>query len=350
MTRPGLLRARNTPQQPIPMPRLLRDWLRERYPQASVSTLRRMVQDGRVRIADVPARRFDQLVEDNQPVRVLDRAAASTAAPPASSTLQPLRLIHEDADVLVVEKPAGLLTSSGVHDRRTTAVEIVSRYLAGDSAARPGLIHRLDKDASGLLVFSKNEAAFKELKRQFFEHTVLRVYLAITRRPPNPARGRIATNLLERADGTVHCVDPRRAAPGADRGEPAITDYATVRGGADGAAVVVTLHTGRKHQIRVHLLSRAGGIMNDRLYGASEKNPPGRLMLAALVLGFAQPSTRQWMQFERPAPRDFPLVAGARMAALADEAGMELKRPALGKTEPDGSAVGEDVGDRDVER
>ena len=245
-----------------------------------------------------------------------------------------MRRVFEDGDLLVVEKPAGLLTTSGPRDRRATALEIVKAYLAGERAARVGMIHRLDKDASGLLVFSKNERAYRHLKQQFFEHSVLRVYLAITRRVPNPLRGRIETRLIERADGTVHTVDVKKLSPHADRGEIAVTDYATAASGDGRAAVVVQLHTGRKHQIRIHLLSRAGGIVNDPLYAPparrddSAADSSGTLMLAALVLGFVHPRHGKWMQFELDAPRAFLLVGGAKMSELAKKAGIELGRPA----------------------
>jgi 23S rRNA pseudouridine1911/1915/1917 synthase len=320
-------------------PRLLRDWLQERYPQASLSTLRQMVRDRRVIVADSPAQRFDQPVGDDAAVRVLDRAGKKSPPPPIASSLHPLRLLHEDADLLVVEKPAGVLTSTGPRDRRPTALAIVRSYLAAEPRARAGLIHRLDKDASGLLVFSKNEQAFAHLKQQFFHHSVLRVYLAVTRRVPNPVRGRIEVRLIERADGTVHCVDADRGRESnADRGESAITEYATVRQEGGVAAVVVMLHTGRKHQIRVHLLGRAGGIVNDPLYPArsgkasSAPKEPDRLMLAALMLGFEHPRSGRWLQFDLPAPRAFPLVGGMAMPALVRESGLELKQQPGGST------------------
>lgn len=314
----------------MPEPHVLRDWLCQRYPQAKITTLRRMLQQGRVVVNGQVARRLDQPIGAGDVVSV---SAAPKERLPARrpSSVHPLRLVFEDADLLVVEKPAGLLSSTVRHERRPTALAILRHYLAeADPAARLGLIHRLDRDASGLLVFSKNESAFRSLKEQFFHHRVLRVYLAISRRSPQPPRGRIENRLIERADGTVRVADPDRSR---DRGELAITDYATAGQEQGRAAVLLMLHTGRKHQIRAHLLGRCGGVVNDRLYrpasgeerGASSE--AGRLMLAALMLGFAHPRSGRWMQFDLPVPRDFPLAAGERVAQLAQEAGMRLAVP-----------------------
>src|SRR4051795_7338603 len=159
-------------------------------------------------------------------------------------------IIHEDGDVLVIDKPPGLLTSTVPREKRPTALAAVTEHLARTAPdSRVGLIHRLDRDASGLLVFSKNPDAFRALKQQFFDHTVERIYHAIVLGVPNPRKGKIETRLVELPDGSVHTT--RRANPG----EPAITEFTTVRPAKDKrlALVRVKLHTGRKHQIRTHL-------------------------------------------------------------------------------------------------
>src|SRR6185503_6889650 len=113
-----------------------------------------------------------------------------------------------------------------------------------------GLIHRLDRDASGLLVFSKTHDAYLSLKRQFFDHSVERVYTAVVDGVPTPRSGRVQSWLVERADGTVYST--RR--PG--EGQRAVTDYEVTDRRKGRSLVRVTLHTGRKHQIRVHLSER----------------------------------------------------------------------------------------------
>lgn len=206
----------------------------------------------------------------------------------------PFRIIFEDRDILVIDKPAGLLTSSGPKDKRPTLLEAVRKYLGG--AARVGLIHRLDKDASGLLVFSKNHKAYLSLKKQFFTHTVERVYLALVHGVPTPRQGTIRSRLVERADGTVYSTkDPRR-------GELAITHYETIVEHKGAALLRVKLETGKKHQIRVHLAERGVPIVNDPMYG--NQKPGGRLMLVATELTIEHPRSGRRMTFRIDPPEE----------------------------------------------
>ena len=186
------------------MPQTLLDWLLHRYPTAKRETLKRMFQAGRVTVNGAKPRNLKVELAPTDRVEVSDQSARKRGPAPAPARL-PFRIVHEDADVLVVDKPAGMLTSTVPRERRPTLLAAVRAYvLAREPRARVGLIHRLDRDASGLLVFSKNDAAYQSLKSQFFHHTVERVYLAVTEGVPNPREGRIASRLEERADGTVY--------------------------------------------------------------------------------------------------------------------------------------------------
>jgi 23S rRNA pseudouridine1911/1915/1917 synthase len=176
----------------------------------------------------------------------------------------------------------------------------VKEYLSTNADVRVGLIHRLDRDASGLLVFSKNAAAYESLKRQFFQHTVERVYHAVIDGALKPAAGRIESNLVERINGTVFSSTRKSG------GEHAITDYKTVRRAGTLSLVRITLQTGRKHQIRVHLSERGRPIINDPLY--SDKPRTSRLMLAATELAFDHPDTGKRTRFELPLPREMAAI------------------------------------------
>src|SRR5262245_33452861 len=133
----------------------------------------------------------------------------------------PFTIVYEDDDVLVIDKPPGLLTSTVPHEKRPTALAAVREYLAqANRRARVGLIHRLDRDASGLLVFSKNPGAFDSLKEQFFRHTVDRIYHAIVEGVPEPPLGKIKSKLIERHDGSVRS---------ATAGQVAITEYRMIK-------------------------------------------------------------------------------------------------------------------------
>ncbi|MCC7350524.1 MAG: RluA family pseudouridine synthase [Phycisphaerales bacterium] len=275
------------------MPVTLLDWLLRRYPTAKRQTLKRMVSDGRVRINDIPARTLKQPVEEED--RIIVRP--NEPRPVDRVGIEPLRLIHEDGDLLVVDKPAGLLTSTVAREKRPTALAIIRAYLRDRAAgARVGVIHRLDRDASGLLVFSKSAEAYESLKSQFYHRTARRVYLAITSNRPTTERGKIESNLVEWVDGTVHSTRQ------AGKGEPAITHYELIDQRQDRYLLRITLQTGRKHQIRAHLSERGWPIVGDRLYGGI---PAARLMLAAVELSFDRPHDGKRLEFQIPSPLPF---------------------------------------------
>jgi 23S rRNA pseudouridine1911/1915/1917 synthase len=269
----------------------LLDRLARQLPTAKRQTLRRMIAAGRVRVNGVRATRATQLVGAADQVDVFDHPGRPGArAGPAL-----LDIVFEDDDLLVINKPAGLLTSTVPREKRPTALALVRTYVAETSPrSRVGLIHRLDRDAAGLLVFSKSHAAYDSLKTQFFKHTVERIYEASVHGKPNPPAGTIDSHLLERADGTVHSTD-RHA-----KGQRAITHYETIETAGKQSRVRVRLQTGRKHQIRVHLSERGCPIVGDTVYGVANDGAP-RLMLAAVELAFDHPRTGKRMSFKLPA-------------------------------------------------
>lgn len=272
------------------MPKTLLDWLIEHYPAAKRQTLRRMAQAGRVRVngrREAVLKR--ELSED-------DRVTVDDAAPaPATPRV---KVLYEDADILVLDKPAGLLTSTVPRERRPTLLAMAREYVEQrDPRARLGLIHRLDKDAGGILVFSKNDGAYESLKSQFFHHTVRREYAAVVHGKPHPPSGRIESNLVERADGTVHSTRQ------VGKGQRAITHYQTRASAGKRSLLRVILETGRKHQIRVHLRERGWPIVGDSVYGSAPDAGP--LLLAAVSLTLTHPREKKEMKFELPLPKPF---------------------------------------------
>jgi len=278
------------------MPTLL-EWLVRKFPSAKKQTLRDMVGQGRVTINGRPAKTVKEAVGES------DKVAVGKKPERIRASIEPLKIVHEDEGVLVVVKPPGLLTSTTVRERRATAIAIVRDYLADrEPRARPGIVHRLDRDATGLLVFSKNNAAHQSLKRQFFEHTVLREYLAVVHGTVSPPKGRIESNLVELKDGSVRDTH----APG--KGQKAVTDYEVVSQGVKKAVVRVRLQTGRKHQIRAHFAQRKNPVVGDSMYAGPQ--PPGTLLLlAAVKLGFDHPRTEERVTFEIPRPVEIERVA-----------------------------------------
>ena len=300
-----------------PTPQTLLDWLVAHYPTAKRQTLRRMLQDRRVTVNGQAVVRPGQPVGADDVVTVAGRAERGRPDTPRRGAATPLDVVYEDADLLVVEKPPGLLTSTVPRERRPTLLAAVRAYVEASEAnavrvSRVGLIHRLDRDASGLLVFSKTHEAYLSLKRQLFEHTIDRVYTAVVEGVPTPRAGRIDTRLVERADGTVY------STKNSGEGERAVTEYEVIEERNRRSLVRVTLFTGRKHQIRVHLGGRGAPIVGDIMYGkakgrlAGEKGGPKaeRLLLAATGLAFAHPRSGQRLTFERPAPQAFTRALG----------------------------------------
>ena len=294
---------------------LLVDWLVKKYPTAKRVNLKRMVEEGRVRINGRKAMKLKQELIDADQVSV-DESKQPKKAAAVSDRLPPFKIIYEDGDILVVYKEPGVLTSTVPQEPRVTILKQVQDYVFQQSMTgsrrqvlRVGLIHRLDKDAGGLLVFSKNDVAYKSLKDQFFEHTVERVYTAVVHGQMPEPKGRIRSRLVEMKDGTVRSIRHRKGElpPGKDKGEEAITEYLVLKEGDVHSLVRVVLHTGRKHQIRVHLSERGAPIMNDSVY-AKEFPKASRLFLEATLLAFVHPTTEKRMSFEVPIPEEFKRV------------------------------------------
>jgi 23S rRNA pseudouridine1911/1915/1917 synthase len=297
------------------MPTLF-EWLVQKYPTAKKQTLREMVKERRVTINGKPARSVKEAVGES------DRVAVGRTVQRPRASIEPLRIVHEDEDVLVVNKPPGLLTSTTVRERRATAIALVRDYLADrEPRARAGIVHRLDRDASGLLVFSKNNAAHQSLKRQFFQHTVLREYLAVVHGMVSPPTGKIESQLVELKDGSVRDTH----APG--KGQKAVTEYEVVSQGPKLAVVRVRLETGRKHQIRAHFAQRKNPVVGDEMYEGPQE-PGTRLLLAAVKLGFDHPGSGERVTFEIAPPveigRAIEQTSGPDEKAKSEDRGSKI--------------------------
>jgi 23S rRNA pseudouridine1911/1915/1917 synthase len=252
--------------------------------------------------------------------------------PPAPAIPQaeqiPLNVVFEDASVLVLDKPAGLVVHPGAGHAEGTLVNALIAH-CGDSLAgiggvkRPGIVHRLDKDTSGLLVIAKTDQAHKSLSGQFAAHgsdgRMERAYLAVVWGEPSPRTGRIATQIGRKATNRT-----RMAVVNETRGRAAATHYEvleTIAGPGNrplASLVRCVLETGRTHQIRVHMAHIGHPLLGDATYGTgfaaskSRLNPAqlaaletlGRQALHATLLGFEHPKTRRPLQFESPLPLD----------------------------------------------
>lgn len=270
----------------------LLDALAGLYPDSSKTTLRQMLQSGRVRVNGEIEKNAKREVEPDDVVDVADKAVHRNL--PAG-----LAVLHEDNDVIVVFKANGLLTVATERERDTTAQAYLNVYLGTKKGEeRIQVVHRLDRETSGVLIFAKNAYAREQLKEQFAAHTVDRVYIALVEGEMEPPQGTFRSYLREMKDLKMVSVD---AHPDA---KYAVTHYRTIETNKRYSMLEVTLETGRKNQIRAHLSEAGHPVLGDRMYG-SEVNPIGRLGLHAKLLGFDHPVTRKHMVFTSPVPKRF---------------------------------------------
>lgn len=205
-------------------------------------------------------------------------------------------LRYEDDDVIVVEKAAGLLTIATEREKRRTAYALLFDHVK--SKRRPErlfIVHRLDREASGLLVFAKSEAAKFRLQSQFKEHSAGRIYLAVTEGRMDQDEYRIESYLAENAIHQCYSTADRV------RGKWAVTHVKVLKRSGRRTLAEVRLETGRKHQIRVHLAERGYPIVGDRVYGG-RRNSGKRLALHAAGLVFRHPRSGTLMEFQSPLP------------------------------------------------
>jgi 23S rRNA pseudouridine1911/1915/1917 synthase len=226
-----------------------------------------------------------------------------------------LHVRHEDAELLVIDKPPGLVMHPGPgHWTGTLLNGLVHHVGPGEGRrARPGLVHRLDKGTSGVLVIAKTDAAHRDLSRQFRAHSVHRVYLALV--AGTVRRGGLIDQGLGRDPRDRRRVSARSAAA-----RRAVTEYRVAeRLGPDATLVEARPRTGRMHQIRVHLASIGHAVLGDASYGALPVDPTlSRPMLHAAVLGFLHPATGEYTEFRAPLPADMERAVAARRASRAD--------------------------------
>lgn len=310
-------------QQPLRVDRFLADRLhdvsRNRIQQAAEA--RCILVNGRVVKSNFRVRPADVVSV------VMDRPRYENEIIPEDI---PLDVVYEDDDVLVVNKPAGMVVHPGHGNYTGTLVNALAWHFKDTPGYDPedprmGLVHRIDKDTSGLLVVAKTPEAKTKLGAQFFNKTTRREYLALVWGAPDPAEGVVETN-IDRSRRDPLCMEAVTDDP--DRGKRAVTHYAVAERFGFVTAIRCRLETGRTHQIRVHMKYLGHPLFNDARYGGDKvlrgmrtgqymhfvkecMDVCPRQALHARTLGFKHPRTGQEMDFEAPVPHD--------MAALLDK-------------------------------
>ncbi len=221
----------------------------------------------------------------------------------------PLRILFEDDDLLVIDKDPGLVVHPAAGHPGGTLVNALLHHCGGKLAGiggvqRPGIVHRLDKDTSGCIVAAKNDAAHQSLTAQFAARATEKLYLAVAQSPPAPPEGTVFTHIARHRVNRqkMDVVDP-------PLGRPSITDYQTLAADPSDrtALILCRLHTGRTHQIRVHMRHLGSPLLGDPIYSHPPRQPrqPGRLMLHAWRLAFDHPRSGERIETLAPIPAPF---------------------------------------------
>ncbi|WP_162053617.1 RluA family pseudouridine synthase [Pontibacter pamirensis] len=298
-------------------------FLMDRLPNVTRNKLQSAIRSESVQVNHKP-------VKVSYKVKPQDVITITLAEPPRDTDVVPeniaLDIMYEDEELLLVNKPAGMVVHPAYNNWNGTLVNALTYYLQNlptsrNGEGRPGLVHRIDKDTSGLLVIAKTDYSMAYLAKQFFDHTIERTYYALVWGVPKEAGGTITGHVGRSAkDRRVMVVYPE-----GDYGKHAVTHYKILRSFKYVSLVQCNLETGRTHQIRAHMKHIGHPLFSDAMYGGNKilsgstngsyksfvenafKLMP-RQALHAKSLGFKHPITKQIMQFETELPEDFAAV------------------------------------------
>ena len=289
-------------------------FLTQKLPDLSRAQVQKLVEDGNVVCEDIV------ITDNSYKVRIGDVFCVTIPPPEEAEPVAEdiaLDVVYEDTDLIVINKPAGMTVHPAAGAYHGTLVNALLYHcrdnLSGiGGVKRPGIVHRIDRETSGLLVVAKNDVSHRFLSEQFAEHSIERTYLAVVYGVPMPLNGRIVGNIGRSK------FDRKKMALLETGGKFAATNYKTVKVFKKAAALVqCNLETGRTHQIRVHLSSLGHALVGDKVYVKSKKsevplptelknyvNNFPRQALHAKSLGFIHPRSKQFMQFDSELPSD----------------------------------------------
>lgn len=276
---------------------ILMTFLLETLKDKSRTTIKSLLAHRQVAVNGRPVTQFDT------PVHPTDEVSINFDRPFNVFRHPMLRIVFEDDYLIVVDKAAGLLSMGTDRDKEKTAYRILSDYVKkGDLRNKIFIVHRLDRETSGLLMFAKTPMAQTRLQADWDNSVLDRRYVAVVEGEPEKPSGELRSYLAENSAMQVYSTDP-------EHGKLAVTRYQVLNKKGRYSLMELELLTGRKNQIRVHMQEFGCPIAGDKKYGA-QTNPGRRLMLHACKLQFVHPITRANMLFETPVPSRFKIVMG----------------------------------------
>lgn len=270
----------------VPQDLSILDALLGMFPQSSKTTLRSWIKEGRIFVDNEIVKASNIQVSAGQVITLGQRKKYIKDLIP---------IIYEDKDLVVIDKPTGLLSVAAAFEKAETAHGLLKAHY---KPRKIYVVHRLDQDTSGALLFAFNETAYEKLKSLFEKHDIERSYTAIVEGQINTDKGTWKSYLTEDANYKVHMTFD------SEEGEEAITHYETIATSKHFSWLRLTLETGKKNQIRVHCQACGHPVVGDKKYG-SEMNPIKRLCLHAHLLAFKHPTTNKILRCEAPMPENF---------------------------------------------
>lgn len=276
----------------------LLDFLIGAMPQRKRSAVKNLLGHNQIAVNGIPTTQFDM------PLKEGDEVKANLTREFRVFYNRRLKLVYEDDDIIVVNKGYGLLSMGTDKIKEGTAYSILREYLKWQNPRNMlFIVHRLDRDTSGLMVFAKTQEAKDKLQHNWNNMVISRKYLAVVEGKPEPEEGEVRSYLAENSRFEVYSTDKP------EEGQLAVTRYRTLRSRNGYSLMEVSLDTGRKNQIRVHMKDLGHPIAGDRRYGA-KSSPIHRMALHAQTLRFIHPITRKDMNFSTPVPASFARMVG----------------------------------------
>ena len=276
----------------------LLEFLIRSMPERKRTAIKNLLSHNQVAINGIPVTQFDTQLNPGDDVKVNFTREFRVFYN------RRLKLVYEDDDIIVVNKGYGLLSMGTDKIKDGTAYSILRDYLKWkDPRNKLFIVHRLDRDTSGLMVFAKSEEAKERLQHNWNNMVLSRKYLAVVEGTPDPAEGTIKSYLAENSRFEVYSTE------NPEEGQLAVTRYKTLKSRNGYSLMEVSLDTGRKNQIRVHMKDLGHPISGDRRYGA-KSSPIHRMALHAQTLRFVHPITRKDMNFSTPVPASFAKMVG----------------------------------------